>query len=118
MIKLLLSCVLAIASFAPAQTLAPVIDAAPYLGGVLTTHSDGTVTLARVSKEGELELVSLATAGGQVLTTSWTDASGVSHQVQTQVPSSTSAGMKRAIEDHKELVEAMQAAFPPRNPGG
>jgi len=100
----------------------PVTAAAPFAGGVVFAHVDGSTTL--VALDGGEAFVSIgdevATPGIQaqsqapaqvpVYTTKWKDAKGVEHSVSTPV---TGSNVKKAVEMHKAHVEALQAVYPP-----
>lgn len=98
---------------------------------VRTLHADGIVSLYSIDDEGTV-IASFAGTNGSasklvtgmqgpigdepvpMLRTSWCDEKGVTHEVVTPVISSTDAGIKKARELHKKLVQAEQADFPPK----
>lgn len=94
-------------------------------GAVLTTWSDGLVLLVAndlstysvSSMSDETNRVPqgpILDAQTPMLTTTWTDANGVTHTVQTPIPSTTPSGLTKAIDLHNQLVAALQALYPPR----
>lgn len=118
MLRMLLSLLLVVAPLA-AQSTSPVIDSAPYLGGVLSTHADGTMSLARINGDGDLVIQSFTSNGGQNVQTSWTDKDGLEQTVTTKIPSgATQEERRRALLDHKNLVRDMKRVFPPADPQG
>jgi hypothetical protein len=100
----------------------PIVSVSPLGFGVLAVHANRSLTYVQPSASGHMD-VSFADdpqvgidASIPGLSTTWTDVLGVSHGVTTPVASSTPAGIRRAIETHKELVKAMQQLYPPRPP--
>jgi len=101
--------------------LPPPISASEIGGIVYAVHDSATVTAADL--RGDVPQLSLSTEGepqgqGQaavpVLTTSWTDTEGVTHSVQTPIAATTPAGLERACELHRVLVNLRQRANPPK----
>lgn len=50
------------------------------------------------------------------VTTTWTDANGVSHSVSTPFPALSPAAMRRLLDQHNQLVTIMQGLHPPAPP--
>jgi hypothetical protein len=95
--------------------------------GLLAWHSPTSSTLFRLPA-GEPIAISIATddprskeqgiTGGQLptLRTQWVDANGVEHEVTTPVQSTTEAGIRRAVQTHEALVDALKTLHPPAPP--
>lgn len=112
MLKYLLSFMLALTPFVSAQH-SPVIDASPYLNGVLTTHADGSMTFATVEDDGTLNVQSFVATGRQEVSTSWVDKDGLTQTVTTEIPNGSVEDRRRALLAHKNLVNDMKRVFPP-----
>ena len=79
------------------------IDTLP--NGFVVRHVDGSLTTlldAEVPDENPQ------------LTTTWTDAKGVTHSVSTPIASTTPAGLNRAVQTHQALVTTLQGLYPPK----
>lgn len=85
-----------------------ILSAAVAADGEFVTAGPGGETAARLAAELPPE--------APTLTTTWTDAKGVTHTVSTPIPSTTPAGLAKATQLHLQLVQTMQTAFPPAPP--
>lgn len=116
---------LLLVAFAPAQNLEPYkqklgqpIIAQQLVGTSLANlYQNGSVVFVGFA-EGEMLLTfindQLPPDPVQVLTTSWTDAAGVTHTVSTPVVSQTPQAQARAREQHEAAVKWLQDKYPPR----
>jgi len=105
-------------NFAHAQ--APIAVVTPIPDGYVARHVDGSWSAMTIGVSGGQTSTSTDDPVPQnpapvpMLRMKWTDVRGVEHEVTTPVASTTAAGLRRAVETHKALVEAMQALYPPR----
>lgn len=119
---------------APIAAQAPV-SVTPFLDGVLTVHQggvvsytdgSGTAAFARsaggsggwitVPATGPQGPISDINAAVPTFSTSWVDKAGATHKVDTPIVSTTPAGINKAKDLHKALVQALQTEFPPAKP--
>jgi hypothetical protein len=85
----------------------------------LSYHEDGIVSVASVAEDRLFVSWSGQQGGGDDLarlTTTWTDANGVTHSVATPIPSTTEGGIEKSLELHQKLVKKLQTLYPPRDP--
>lgn len=88
-------------------------------GVAVALFASGNMEAAAIDAEGNLATSTTRDQGQNpapvpVLTASWVDAAGVTHTVNTPMPSTTPAAMTNAIQVHETLVKRMQALHPPR----
>lgn len=117
---------LLLVAFAPAQNLEPYKQ--KLLGQPIVAQQIVGTSLANLYQNGGAVLVGFAEGEVlltfindqlppdpvQVLTTSWTDAAGVTHTVSTPIIAQTPQGQARAREQHEAAVKWLQDKYPPK----
>ena len=125
MIRFLLMALVLLVGLVPAQNLEPYKQK---LGQPIVTQQIVGTSLANLYQNGSAILVSFADGEAvltfyndqlppdpvQVLTTSWTDAAGVTHTVSTPIIGQTPAALDRARKQHADAVKWLQGLYPPR----
>lgn len=118
--RLIVPILLILASALTAQS--PVVYTSPIDSGMIARHADGAWTCVYADESG----VSISTSGHDdpkqdpapvpVLRTKWIDREGMEQEVSTPIASTSDSGLRRAMEVHERLVNAMKQAHPPRPP--
>lgn len=105
----------------------PVVLQLERQGVIYSLHNDGSSSAVTFEVSSGLLYTSLADAGSATqarlgdpplptVTTTWTDANGVTHSVSTPFPGNTPAALRRTLDLHNQLVLLQQTLHPPAPP--